>query len=46
MKKYIAIAMIVAGTFASAGVASAADVTLGDYSGWQFDAFTSGNGNR
>ena len=43
MKKLIAITMIVAGTFASAGAASAADVFLGDYSGWQLEALTNGD---
>jgi len=43
MRKLIAISMIVAGTFASAGIASAADVTLGSYTGWQLEALSSGD---
>ena len=38
MKKLLVIATIVAGTFASAGTASALDVTLGSYTGWALDA--------
>jgi len=44
MKKLFIISTIIVGTFASAGIASAADVTLGSYTGWQHDAFTSGAG--
>ena len=40
MKKLLIISTVVLGTFASVGMASAADVTLGDYSGWQLDALT------
>jgi len=43
MKKLLAISMIVAGSLASVGTASAADVTLGDYTGWQANAFISGD---
>ncbi len=43
MKKLIAISMIVAGTFASAGMASASDVTIGDYQGPALEAFLGGD---
>ena len=43
MKNLIVISMIVASTFASAGMASAASVALIDQSGWQFEAFNGGN---
>ena len=44
MKKLIAISMVVAGTLASAGAASAAeDVLIGGYLGWSLDAFKSGD---
>jgi len=45
MKKLFIISTIIVGTFASAGIASAADadVTVGSYTGWQLDAFTSGH---
>jgi hypothetical protein len=43
MKKLLAITLIVAGTFATAGLASASDeITLGSYSGWAHDAMSNG----
>ncbi len=43
MKKIIAISMIIAGTFAGAGIASASgSLTQGSYTGWAHDAFAAG----
>ena len=42
MKNLLIISTIVLGTFASVGVASAADVTLGTYTGWASDALDGG----
>jgi hypothetical protein len=41
MKKLLIVTTIVLGTFASAGMASAEDVTLGSYTGWAADALSS-----
>ena len=43
MKKLLVVSTIVLGTLASAGMASAADVTIGSYNGWALDAFISGS---
>jgi len=40
MKKLLAISLIVVGTFASAGVASADTLYSNDYAGWAANALT------
>lgn len=45
MKKLLAISLIVAGTFASTGIASADTLYSGEYGGWASDAFTSASQN-
>ena len=42
MKKVVIISMLIAGTFASVGTASAADLFLGNYNSWAVDAFDNG----
>lgn len=43
MKKLLVISVLITGTLASAGMATAADVTLGTYSDWALTSFDSGN---
>ena len=45
MKKLLAISLIVAGTMASAGIASAGSVATDPYTGWASDAFSSAGDN-
>ena len=42
MRKLLIISTIVLGAFATTGVASAADITVGSYAGWADDAFEMG----
>jgi len=43
MKKLLAISLIVAGTFASAGIASADSIYSSGFAGWASDAHTVGD---
>ena len=45
MKKLLAISLIVAGTFASAGLASAGSIYTDHYTGWTSDAFSAAGDN-